>query len=246
MRLLLTIFLIFAGFPLFSQNAKSIVKKADEKMRGVTMEAEIIIRTVRPSWTREMQCKTWTKGNTLSMILITLPAKDKGVVFLKRKKEVWNWMPSIERNIKLPPSMMSQSWMGTDFTNDDLVKESSAVEDYEQSIIGDTIIENKVCFIIQLIPKPEASVVWGKVILCIDKTEFLELHSRFYDEEGKLVNIMNSHDIKFMHDRIIPTRFEMIPCDKKGQKTEMIYKNVLYNKPIDDNFFSIEQMKKIN
>ena len=238
------IFVLFTFFSL-SQDAKEIVRKADEKMRGNTMQAEMLIKTIRPSWSREMQCKTWTKGSNLAMILILSPARDKGIAFLKRKKEVWNWMPALERSIKLPPSMMTQSWMGTDFTNDDLVKESSIVEDYNHSVIGDTLIQKRDCFIIQMIPKPEAAVVWSKVILCIDKKDFLELHSRFYDEDGELVNTMNSYDVKLMHDRIIPTRFEMIPADKKGQRTEMIYKNIQYNKPIPDNFFNVEKMKTI-
>jgi len=116
-----------------------------------------------------MQCKTWIKGNNLAMILVTAPAKDKGVVFLKRKKEVWTWLPSLERTVKLPPSMMGQNWMGTDFTNDDLVKESSMVEDYHHTLTGDIIIQNRSCYIISMLPKPEAAVVWSKVIICIDK-----------------------------------------------------------------------------
>jgi outer membrane lipoprotein-sorting protein len=152
-------------------------------------------------------------------------------------------MPSLERTIKLPPSMMSQSWMGTDYTNDDLVKESSIVEDYDHSIAGDTVILGRPCYIIRMIPKTDAAVVWSKVIVCIDKKDFLELHSRFYDEDSKLVNIMNSYDIKKMDDRMIPTRFEMIPTDKKGQRTEMIYKSIRYNKPLEDNFFTVEKMK---
>jgi outer membrane lipoprotein-sorting protein len=242
------LFFLIIGFAktVLCQSAKEIVQKADSKMRGATMQAEIVIKTIRPTWTREMQCKTWMKGNNLAMIYIQSPAKDKGIAFLKRKREVWNWMPTLERNIKLPPSMMTQSWMGTDFTNDDLVKESSVVEDYNQMLIGDTIIQSRDCYIVQMIPKPETPVVWSKVIVCIDKNDFLELHSRFYDEDGKLTNTMNSYDIKLMHDRVIPTRFEMIPTDKKGQKTEMIYKNIQYDKPISDNFFVVEKMKTLN
>lgn len=226
-------------------DARDIVKKADDKMRGNTMYAELVIKIIRPTWSREMQCKTWAKGNELAMILIQSPARDKGISFLKKKKEVWNWLPTLERTIKLPPSMMSQSWMGTDFTNDDLVKESSVVDDYDHTLIGDTVIRERPCHIIQMIPKPETAVVWSKVLVCIDKKDFLELHSRFYDEEGELINTMNGYDIKLMHDRIIPTRFEMIPADKKGQKTEMIYKNIQYNQAIADKFFTVDQMKTL-
>jgi outer membrane lipoprotein-sorting protein len=242
----LIFYFLFPFFYLFQDNdAKDIVKRADQKMRGSTMQAEILIKTIRPSWSREMQCKIWEKGNDLALILIQSPVRDKGISFLKRKKEVWNWLPTLERTIKLPPSMMSQSWMGTDFTNDDLVKESSIVEDYNHEIIGDTLILERACFVIQMIPKPESAVVWKEVLVCIDKKDFLELHSRFYDEEGYLINTMNSFDIKMMHDRVIPTRFEMIPADKKGQKTIMIYRNIQYNQPIADNFFSVVQMKML-
>lgn len=215
-------------------------------MRGTTSQAELIIKTIRPGWTRSMDVKVWMKGHDFSMILIQSPAKDKGIVFLKRKKEVWNWMPALERTIKLPPSMMSQNWMGTDFTNDDVVKESSVVTDYDHSILGDTVIDKRNCYIIQMIPKPETAIVWSKLIVCIDKKDFLELHTRFYDEDGKIVNIMNAYDVKIMDGRLIPTRFEMIPMDKKNQKTEMRYKTLQYNKPIADGFFSSEKMKTVS
>lgn len=228
-----------------AQDPKEIVQKADSKMRGTTSMGELTIKTIRPSWTRAMDVKVWVKGTDYSMIRIQSPAKDKGIVFLKRKKEVWNWMPSLERTIKLPPSMMSQSWMGTDFTNDDLVKESSILNDYNHSIAGDTIIGDRNCYIILMIPKPEAAVVWGKLLVCIDKKDFIELHTRFYDEEGKLINIMNASDIKLMDGRLIPTRFEMLPTDKKNQRTEMIYKKILFNRPIEDGFFTTEKMKVV-
>lgn len=240
--------ILLALFPAFinAQTAREIVQKADEKMRGNTSQAIITIKTIRPSWSRTMTVKTWMKGSDLAMILIQSPAKDKGIVFLKRKKEVWNWMPVLEKTIKLPPSMMSQSWMGTDFTNDDLVKESSVVNDYEHSIVGDTVIDNRPCFIIQMIPKPEAAVVWGKLVVCIDKKDMLELHTKFFDEDGSLINTMNAYDVKVMDGRLIPTTFEMIPADKKNQKTEMIYQAIQYNKPIEDAFFTTERMKIVN
>lgn len=214
-------------------------------MRGETSQSEIIIRTVRPSWQREMTVKTWTKGDQFAMILIKSPVKDMGVSFLKRNKEVWNWIPALERSIKLPPSMMTQSWMGTDFTNDDLVKESSMVEDYEHSFVGDTVIRNRECYIIRMTPKPQAAIIWGKIIICIDKKDFIELHSRFYDEDGTLINIMNASEIKVMGGRLIPTYLEMIPVDKKNQKTVLIYSTINYNKPIPESYFTLQQMKNL-
>lgn len=246
MRLFFICITIFVSNSLLAQNAREVVQQADQKMRGSSMQAEMLIRTIRPAWSREMQCRIWSKGNDLSMILVLAPAKDKGISFLKKRKEVWNWLPALERSIKLPPSMMNQSWMGTDFTNDDLVKESSIVEDYVHTFKGDTLIQNRKCYIIQMIPKPETAVVWSRVLVCIDKKDFLELNSRFYDEDGRLINIMNAYDVKLMDGRLIPTRFEMIPADKKGQKTEMIYRSIKYNRPIEDAFFTTERMKALS
>lgn len=212
-------------------------------MRGATSQAEIVIQTVRPTWSREMKVKTWLKGEKYTMILIESPVKDKGVAFLKRGKEVWNWIPSLERSIKLPPSMMSQSWMGTDFSNDDLVKEASMVEDYEHSFAGDTVIAERNCYIIKMVPKPDAPVVWGMLILCVDKKDFVELHTRFYDEDGQLINTMNASNIKWMDGRLIPTRMEMIPADKKNHKTILTYVGIRYDAPLPDSFFTLQQMK---
>lgn len=230
----------------WSQDAQAIVKKADEHMRGNTTVVELTIQTIRPTWSRSLELKAWMKGTDYSMILIQAPAKEKGIVFLKRRKEVWNWMPVLERNIKLPPSMMSQSWMGTDFTNDDLVRESSVVRDYTHRIAGDTLILGRPCYKIEMTPKPDAAVVWSRLIVCIDKSDFLELHTEFYDEEGVLMNVMNAYDIKVMDGRLIPTRFEMIPTDKPRQRTQMTYKSIRYNTPIKDDFFSTDNMRTLN
>jgi len=246
MRALLIILYAIASFNSLAQNATEIVKKMDNNMRGRTSQAELSIKTTRPTWSREMQVKTWMKEGDYAMILIQSPPKEKGIVFLKRKKEVWNWLPALERSIKLPPSMMTNSWMGTDFTNDDLVKESSAVEDYEHRLLKDTIIENRDCFFVSFIPKPNASVVWSKILVAIDKKDFIEMYSEFYDEDNKLISMMRSHNIQLVDGRMIPMHIEMIPVEKKGHKTDIFYKTILFNRHIEDKFFSLEKMKQLN
>lgn len=229
-----------------TQDAREIVKRAEDRARGKTSLAEMTIQIVRPSWSREMSMKTWTKGNDFALILLTAPAKDKGTVFLKREKEVWNWVPAIERNIKLPPSMMSQSWMGTDFTNDDLVKEASIADDYDQSLIGGETVLDRDCYKIQLIPKPESAVVWGKIILWIDKKDYLMLKAEYYDEENTLVNTMLASDIKMLGGKLLPSRMEMMPADKKGNKTILIYSSLVFDKEISEEFFSTQNMQRVN
>lgn len=246
MKLKLSIFplLLFLQHA-FPQDAREIVRIADEKMRGKSLFAEVSITTVRPSWSREIRVKTWLKGTQLSVILIQSPAKDRGIAFLRRGREVWNWLPALERTIKLPPSMMSQSWMGTDFTNDDLVKESSILADYDHSLLGDTVVRGRDCYKIRMTPRPQAAVIWGKLIAVIDKKDHMQLAVSFYDEDGKLVNVMEGFDEKLMDGRLIPTRFEMIPAGKKGQKTVMKYMDVKYDRSMNDIFFSLENMKTL-
>lgn len=224
---------------------KEIVKKADEKLRGTSSIGEVTMTIQRPSWERTLSMKNWTLGTEYSLILITAPAKEKGQVFLKRESEMWNWLPSIDRMIKIPPSMMMQSWMGSDFTNDDLVKESSIVKDYTHKLVGEETIENYPCYKVELIPLEDAPVVWGKIYMWISQDEFLWLKAEFFDEDGFLVNTEILTDVKKMDDRIIPTRMEMIPADKEGHKTIMTFDNIDFEVPIKDSFFSIQNMKRI-
>ena len=225
-------------------SALDIVKEVDQKMRGNYSYQELEMKIVRPDWERSITMKSWSKGTIYSMILITAPAKEKGQVFLKRDKEMWNWVPSIERMIKIPPSMMMQSWMGSDFTNDDLVRESSIVVDYEHSILGEEEIEGVLCWKLKLDPKPEAPVVWGKIISWIGK-DYNQRKVEYYDEDGYLINIMRSSNIKLMGDREIPTYMEMVPADEENKKTIINVLSAVFDEPIPENFFSQQNMQRI-
>jgi len=235
--------MIFSGLS-YAQEALDIIKKVDQKMRGNYSYQEMEMKIVRPDWERSVTMKSWTKGTTYALILITAPAKEKGQVFLKRDKEMWNWVPSIERMIKIPPSMMMQSWMGSDFTNDDLVRESSIVVDYVHNYLGEEDINGITCWKLELDPKPEAPVVWGKIIAWIDK-EYNQLKVEYYDEDGYLVNIMNQSDIKQMDDREIPTHLEMIPADEEGKKTVINILSATFDDPIPENYFSQQNMQRV-
>jgi outer membrane lipoprotein-sorting protein len=228
-----------------AQDATEIVRKADQKMRGQSSYAEMSMTIIRPSWTREVSMKTWALGTEYSLILITGPARDKGVAYLKRGNEIWNWQPTIDRVVKLPSSMMSQSWMGSDFTNDDLVQESSIVKDYTHKMLGDSTIENIAVYKMELTPKPNAAVVWGKMILYVSKDNYYQLLTRFYDEDMYLINTMRGSDIQQFDARKIPSKLTVIPADEEGQKTVMQYKNMQFNIDIKPSFFSIQNMKNL-
>jgi outer membrane lipoprotein-sorting protein len=226
-------------------DATEIVRRADTHLRGNTSYAEFTMTLVRPDWSRKISMKSWTKGTREALILVTAPARDKGTAFLKRGNEVWNWVPSVERVIKIPPSMMSQSWMGSDFTNDDLVKEASIVDDYTHAVLGDTTIAGRPCWKIRMIPKPQAAVVWGEVLIWISKEDDLELRVEYYDEDSVLVNVLLMSDVKMMGGRLLPAVMEMTPRDKPGNKTVLTYEAVRFDEPVDDAFFSEQNMKRI-
>lgn len=231
--------------PARAQDATEIVRHADAHARGKTSQAEMTMTVVRPTWQREMSMKTWSQGNDYAMVLITAPAKEKGIVYLKRVREVWNWIPSVERTIKMPPSMMSQSWMGTDFTNDDLVKESSIVEDYTHTLAGDTVIDGRACHKVVMTPKPRAAVVWGEVRLWVDKKDDLMLRAEYYDEYGELVNTLVSSEVKLLGGRLLPTRTEMIPADKPGHKTVIVHRSIAFDQPIPEGFFTTQNITRV-
>jgi outer membrane lipoprotein-sorting protein len=227
-----------------AQDAKQIVIKAEENIQGLSSVTEMTIQVKRPTWSRSMSIKAWSKGEQYSLMVVTAPAKDAGTVFLKRVKEIWNWLPNIERVVKLPPSMMSQSWMGTDLTNDDLVKASSRIDDYNHKIVGDSVIEGRKCWKIEMIPLPSAAVVWSKVNMWIDRKDYLELRLEFFDEDNKLVNVMQGSDIRTIGGRVMPVKLEMIPVEKKGQETIITYNSAVFNQAISVDFFTTQNMKK--
>ncbi|MBN1598173.1 MAG: outer membrane lipoprotein-sorting protein [Bacteroidales bacterium] len=229
-----------------SQDATAIVKRTDDKMRGEkssisTMSMEII----RPTWSRKIAFKSWTKGTNKSVVLITSPSKEAGQSFMRLDREMWNWNPTISRMIKLPPSMLSQGWMGSDFTNDDLLNQRSIVVDYTHNIIGSETLEDRDCHIIELIPKEDAPVVWGKIIFWISKKDDILMKSEYYDEDDYLVKTEIAHNIKNMSGRLIPGQFELIPADKEGQKTVVEFEHIEFNVDISDSFFTQQNMKRL-
>ena len=240
-------------FGLFTSNsfaqekisAAEIIKKADEKTRGKTNTSIMDMEIIRPTWKRSISMKGWGRGMDFSMTYITAPAKDKGQVFLKRKTEMWNWMPSIGRMIKIPASMMSQGWMGSDYTNDDILKESSIVIDYHHKIVGEEKVENFDSYIIEMIPKEDAAVVWGKVYKWITKDEYIQIKSEYFDEDDELVKSDFGYDFKKMDGRLIPTRIEIVPANEEGKKTVVYIKDIKFDVDLPESFFSQQKMKKV-
>ena len=239
------LFFLLISLKLQAQSAKEIIESADGKHRGKSSYSEMSITIVRPKWQKTMTMKNWSQGNDYAVSLVTSPAKEKGTVFLKRKNEAWNYLPSLERTIKLPPSMMTQSFMGTDLTNDDLVKQSSMVVDYTHKILGSQRVLGLDCWKLQLMPKEEATVVWGKLIVWIDKKDFMQLKVEFYDEDEELVNLMTGHDVALFDGVKLPGKIEFIPLEDEGHKTIIKYDVWQFNKTIPSSYFTTQYVSRL-
>ncbi len=245
MKIKLLVLVIVSSVELYSQTATEIVKKSDELFRGKESYAEMTMTVVTQQWTRRIGMKVWSLEPDYALVYITEPARDKGTVTLKRKTEVWNWLPSIQRVIKIPPSMMLQSWMGSDFTNDDLVKQSSLVEDYTHTIIGVDTIGTTLCWKIASEPKTEAAVVWGRLLLWIAKDGYQQLKIEFYDEKNTLIRTFTGSNLKRFDGKLLPSYWEMVPAQEQGKKTILEYHKFTFKVSLTPSFFTEKTMKTI-
>lgn len=228
-----------------AQDAKEIIQKSIDLINGKSSQATTEMTIVRPKYSRDLEMKTWSYGNDYFLVYITSPAQEKGQVFLKRETDMWNWIPKISRMIKIPPSMMSQSWMGSDFTNDDLVKVNSLAEDYEHTLLREEEVGGYPCYVIELIPKPESPVVWGKVIMWVAVDEYFQLRAEYYDEDMELVNTLEASQVRTFGDRKLPAKLVMTPVQKDGQQTILLTKEQEFNVGLEPAFFSQQNMKRV-
>lgn len=227
------------------KDAREIVKKSSENRYGKTSYGEMKMQIVRPSWSRTIEMKNWTKGDDYSMVLLTAPAKEKGQVFLKRKREMWNYIPKISRMIKLPPSMMSQGWMGSDYSNDDIVNQNSTVDSYTHKLLDKEKLGKDLCYKIESTPKPDANIVWGKKLLWISVDGFYTLKAESYDEDGYLVRTELASKIKTFGKKKLPSVFTIIPAEKKNNKTIFEIVDIKFDIKLEDSFFSQGNMKRV-
>ncbi len=242
-KYLIIFFFLFFLLPIYADNkAEEIIIKMDALMRGKSSFGKYTITSTTPRWTRTMKMDSWAQGTDKAFIKINYPLKDKGTTFLKIKTDFWQYVPKIEKVIKFPPSMMLQSWMGTDFTNDDLVKESSVIDDYSHKLLK----EDQNSYIIESIPKPQAAIVWGKLIQVIDKKAFFPTKVEYYDEDNNLMRILLYSNITKLPDRYFPLTWTMLPQtdDKKGNSTIVQIEEIEFNKDIPD-IFTLKALKDL-
>ncbi len=229
----------------YGQDATDIIRKSEKAVRGNSMVGiyEITIKTRK--WTRTMKMKSWERRTQKkSFSEITSPAKDAGNRFLLIDQDMRQYVPKLQKAIKISPSMMLQSWMGSDFTNDDIVKESSISKDYFHTLAGTENVDGHDCYKIIMKPKPESAVVWGKIIYFARKSDSLPVREEFYNEHGVMKKVMTLGEFRRMHDRVIPTLYKMETVRKKGRYTLMKIKYAKFNLKIPSRVFTLQNLKR--
>jgi outer membrane lipoprotein-sorting protein len=228
-----------------------IVKRAEDAMRGDTTycDCEMTVTSPRLASPRTVSFESWADvPSKRSFIRIHQPSKDSGTGFLKLHPNLWMYVPRVERTIRVPPSMMLQSWMGSDFTNDDLVRESSEVEDYEHVLLGvdpgSDESGGRRSYVIEYRPHESAPVVWGRIVAWVDAELWAPLFQEFYDEDGEKIRVLRFSDVRAVDNRNVPHRWALTPLDKPGHETVVVVNKMRYDLEIEDAVFTTRNLKR--
>jgi outer membrane lipoprotein-sorting protein len=224
-------------------SGREIVEKLESLLWADTMQGRFDMRIVTPRWERTLSLRIWMDRPMRSFVRVLAPAKEAGIGSLRIGTEMWNYLPAVERTLKIPPSMMLQPWMGSDFTNDDLVKQSSAIDDYVQTVQGRETMDGQSLWKVEALPRPEAAVVWGRIVYWV-RPDFIPVRQEYFGERGDLVRMMTFSDVRTVGGRTIPTRWEMKPLGKPGNATTIFVRDAAYGVRIDDEVFTQRNLQK--
>ena len=245
--LLISIFLL-SHSPLRAQEQpltpKQILDKVDDLFRSRSSHGFGTMTVATAHWKRSLSLEMWSKGKDKSLVRILAPKKEKGTTTLRAGNDIWNYLPKVNRVIKLPSSMMGASWMGSHFTNDDLVKESRMADDYtfEITFVGED--EGEEVVEVTCHPKPEAAVVWGKVLVRARLKDYLPLSVKYFDEDLRLARTMTFSQVSQLGGRMLPAVVTMVPEDKPDESTVIHYEKMEFDIGLDDDFFSLRTLQK--
>jgi outer membrane lipoprotein-sorting protein len=223
-------------------DVEAAVRYFEDLYRWDSSLAKAELTVTKPRRTRTMSMRIWSKGRDKALIVVDSPAREKGTATLKVDKNLWNYLPRIKRTVRIPPSMMLASWMGSDFSNDDLVRESSYSEDYTYELAGKS--DDPPGWIIHFTAKPDMVGLWNRMDLVISEDGTLPLAARYYDRKDRLARSMVWDDVKVFGGRRLPARLTLIPVDKEGHKTIMIYQEISFDEEIPDSTFSLSRLER--
>ncbi|MGH9324066.1 MAG: outer membrane lipoprotein-sorting protein, partial [Vicinamibacteria bacterium] len=220
------------------ESPSEIIDRVDRLLRGESSHGTAIMEVVTENWERSLTMEMWSLGTEYSLVRILAPAKEAGTATLKAGDDIWNYLPKVDRSIKIPASMMMGSWMGSHFTNDDLVKDSRLIEDYHVEISFEGDREGIEVWEFALTPKAEAAVVWGRIDYRVRKKDLMPVWAHYYDEDGKLMRTLTFEDFQNVSGRTVPMTMNMKPEDKPNERTTVRYQKLEFGVALDESFFS--------
>jgi hypothetical protein len=227
-----------------ADDARDIVDRVDRMLRGDSSMGTVEMSVVTQRWQRDMTLNIVSEGTDKVLVKVLEPRREEGTATLKVGSDIWNYLPKIDRTIRVPSSMMMASWMGSHFTNDDLVKESRLIHDYDIRTSFDGEREGVGVYEFTLTPLPDAPVVWGKIVMEVRKSDLMPTWSRYYGEDGKLRRTMEFSEHRQMGGRLVPARMRMVPVDKPGEFTEMLYQDLKFDIPVPPGTFSLAALRR--
>lgn len=222
---------------------REIIERVDRLLRGDSSRGVARMEIVTEHWERQLTMEMVSLGTDHSLVRVRSPAREAGTATLMADDDIWNYLPKVDRTIKVPASMMGGAWMGSHFTNDDLVKESQLVEDYDIAITFDGVRDGLSVWEFRLTPKPDAAVVWGKIDVTVRAGDLQPTEQIYYDEDGIKVRQMTFADYRAVGGKVIPTRMKMVPIDEPGEYTEIVWKKIAFDVGIDKTFFTLQRLK---
>ncbi len=247
----LRLLVLSVGLGLFSpafatdeQRAREIVDRVDRLLRGDSSRATVTMQIVTENWQRSLTMQILSQGTQNALVRIRQPKKEAGTATLKVDTNIWNYLPKVSRTIKIPSSMMMASWMGSHFTNDDLVKDSLLVRDYFLEIAFEGDRDGAPVYEFLLTPRPEAPVVWGKIELEVRQDDLMPTWQRYYDEDGTLMRELRFSAYTTLGGRLVPARMIMQPQDKPQEQTVIVYDDLEFDIPIAADTFSLRNLER--
>ena len=220
-----------------------IMERVDQLLRGDSSRGVATMEVVTENWEREITMEMWSLGTDYSLVRVRAPAREAGTATLMADENIWNYLPKVDRTIKIPSSMMGGAWMGSHFTNDDLVRESQLIEDYDIEVAFDGDRGGADVWEFRLTPKPEAAVIWGHLEFEVRQADYMPLAARYYDEDGELVRTMEYSEFTEFGDRLVPAVMDMRPTDKPGERTTVRYDELEFDVDVDESFFSLRMLQ---
>lgn len=238
------LFILPFYLPAEELDVEAIVEKIDKLYRSESSRGTMEMTITSENWTRSLKMDVWSEGMDKTFIHVTYPKKDAGISTLRIKNEMWNFFPKINKVMKVPPSMMMSSWMGSDFTNDDIVKESSMLHDYHHRLITPEGSDPGYYYV-ELVPKKDIATVWAKIIIKARKEDYIPVYEEYFDEKGNKMRTMELSDIRIFSGKKIPAVMELVPLNKEGNKTVVRYTDIEFNMPLDKDIFTLRNLQKM-